>query len=193
MRDAGRVVGNTLSQLRGFVKPGISTMDISDFCKEKIEEQGAIASSINYHGFPGAACTSVNDALCHGIPLKNQILNNGDVIKIDITCDVDGWYGDSCYTYGVGDIDQEIEDLNLLGRKCLRAGLKVIKPGAKLVEIGRAIEELATANNAWVCRAFCGHGIGQKMHQEPQVLHWDHTDEEGSMELIEGMFLLSNL
>jgi len=185
MRKAGRVVGNTLSALRHFIKPGISTNDISDFCKSHIESQGAIASSLGYFGFPGAACTSVNDSVCHGIPTR-QVLKNGDVVKVDITCNVDGWFGDSCYTYAVGEASEEVLEFIDVGRKCLRAGIEAVKPGAMLAEVGEAIQNCADENNVWVVQGFCGHGIGQVMHQQPQVLHFPCRSTKER--LIEGMF-----
>jgi len=186
MRSAGRVVANTLGALRSFIKPGVSTEDVSQFCKNHIESQGAVASSLGYFGFPGAACTSVNDSLCHGIPSKNFILKDNDIISVDITCLLDGWYGDSCYTYHVGETSEEIKNFIDTARKCLRAGIDATEPGKTISDIGKAIEQTAKENNSWVSRSFCGHGIGLKMHQEPQVLHYPTPIADEI--LIEGMF-----
>ncbi|OGQ26796.1 MAG: type I methionyl aminopeptidase [Deltaproteobacteria bacterium RBG_16_71_12] len=172
MRRAGRAAAEMIAHLASLVKPGISTADLDDAAVAWTSQRGYQNGPLNYHGFPRSICTSVNEVVCHGIPSKKQQLKDGDIINIDVTPIVDGWYGDTSRTFHVGSVRPQAKKLVDVTEECLRRAIAVVKPGARLGDIGAAIQELAEANGYSVVKDFVGHGIGRSFHTAPQVPHY---------------------
>ena len=186
MRKAGKLTAKILDELVHFIKPGISTLDINNFCHELILNNNAIPAPLNYKGFPKSICTSVNHVVCHGIPSENKILNNGDIINVDVTVILDGWFGDSSRMYVAGKTNSKTFDLIKTTYECLLLGIKKAKPGNYLGDIGYEIQKYAEKKNFSVVRDFCGHGIGKQFHTPPSVLHFGKQGE--GVKLEPGMF-----
>ncbi len=192
MRKAGSLAAQILDELKEIIKPGISTKEINDFCERIIKENNATAAPKNYKipsikkPFPESVCTSVNHVVCHGIPSEKKILQNADIVNVDITVILDGWHGDCSRMYTPGRINKRIELLLKTTYECLLLGIKNAKPGKHLGDIGYAIQKHAESKNFSVVRDFCGHGIGEKFHTPPSVLHYGNPDE--GIELRPGMF-----
>ena len=142
-------------------------------------------ANINYNGYPKTLCTSVNQVVCHGIPSDDRVLKDGDIINIDVTVIEDGWHGDTSKMYLVGKVADHAKRLVEVTQECMFAGIREVRPGAHLGDVGAAIQEHAETNHYSVVRDYCGHGIGQVYHEEPQVLHYGQRHE--GLELKEGM------
>lgn len=168
MRIAGNIVYKTHQYLKQFVKPGITTQEIDDLADKYIRSLDAIPSCKNYHGFPAAICISVNDEVVHGIAGKRK-LKDGDIVTLDICACYKGYHGDSAWSYTVGEVDEEKKHLMEYTEKALFVGLEQVKPGARIGDIGHAVQEFAEANGLGVVRELCGHGIGQNLHEDPDV------------------------
>ena len=186
MRKAGSLASKILDKLKDIIVPGISTEEINTFCHEMIINNKAVPAPLNYKGFPKSVCTSVNHVVCHGIPNKNKLLQKGDIINVDVTVIVDGWYGDSSRMYVAGEINKKIENLLKTTYECLILGIEKAKPGKNLGDIGYEIQKYAESKNFSVVRDFCGHGIGREFHTPPSVLHYGNIGE--GFELQPGMF-----
>ncbi|MBD3609939.1 MAG: type I methionyl aminopeptidase [Gammaproteobacteria bacterium] len=172
MRVAGRLAADVLEMIEPHVKPGITTNELDQICHDYIvNEQGAIPAPLNYHGFPKSICTSVNHVICHGIPAEKK-LKKGDIINIDITVIKDGFHGDTSKMFMVGKPSVLAERLSRISYECMKLGIEMVRPGIQLGDIGHAIQTHAENNNFSVVREYCGHGIGEKFHEEPQVLHY---------------------
>lgn len=172
MRIAGRLAAEVLEMIEPHVKVGITTNELDKICHDYIvNEQQAIPAPLNYHGFPKSICTSVNQVICHGIPNEKR-LKNGDMINIDITVIKDGWHGDTSKMFFVGDASIQAKRVANVSYECMSKGIALVKPGAQLGDIGAAIQQHAEANNYSVVQEYCGHGIGENFHEEPQVLHY---------------------
>ena len=182
MRKAGLLAAKILDELKKFIKPGISTLEINDFCHGMIIENNAIPAPLNYKGFPKSICTSVNHVVCHGIPNKDKILNQGDIINVDVTVILNGWHGDSSRMYTVGAINKKIYSLLKTTYECLLIGIKSAIPGKNFGDIGFEIQQYAEKNNFSVVRDFCGHGIGREFHTPPSVLHYGNKGEGQKIE-----------
>ena len=168
MRKAGNIVYRTHKYLEPYVKPGITTKELDKLAYDFIISQDATPSFLNYNGFPGSICTSVNDEVVHGIP-SNRKLKNGDIIGIDIGANYKGYHGDSAWSYRVGSVSKEKEYLLEHTEKALYEGLKQVKPGNRIGDISNAIETYAKAHNLGVVRELVGHGVGNNLHEEPDV------------------------
>ena len=177
IRKAGKLAAKILDKLQNLIKPGISTEEINIYCHNMIIENNAIPAPLNYKGFPKSICTSVNHVVCHGIPSKDKILQNGDIINVDITVILDGWHGDSSRMFAAGKINQKIENLLKTTYECLLIGIKNAKPGQYLGDVGYEIQKYAESKNYSVVRDFCGHGIGKQFHTPPSVLHYGNLGE----------------
>ncbi len=177
MRIAGKLAAQVLEMIEPYVVPGVSTDELNQICHDYIvNEQQAIPAPLNYRGFPKSICTSVNQQVCHGIPSAKK-LKKGDIINIDITIIKDEYHGDTSKMFYVGEVSQHARRLVNITREAMFRGIEQVKPGATLGDIGRAIQKHAESNRYSVVREFCGHGIGKKFHEEPQVLHYGKPGE----------------
>ena len=186
MKIAGRKAASVLEMLDEHVKPGVTTNQLDEIAYKFItEELKCIPANINYNGYPKTLCTSVNQVVCHGIPSDDRVLKDGDIINIDVTVIEDGWHGDTSKMYLVGKVADHAKRLVEVTQECMFAGIREVRPGAHLGDVGAAIQEHAETNHYSVVRDYCGHGIGQVYHEEPQVLHYGQRHE--GLELKEGM------
>jgi len=185
MRKSGALAAEILQKAGAMVRPGIRTSEIDEFVHDFTFERGAYPSPLNYKGFPKSVCTSVNEVVTHGIP-GDQVLEEGDIINIDITCRLDGYHGDTSKTFFVGKVSPDAENLVKTAEECLTAGIEAAGlRGACFGDIGAIIEEIADEQGYSVVRDYCGHGIGRGFHEEPFVLHYN-TGNRGAR-IREGM------
>jgi len=177
MRIAGRLASEVLDYVTPFVKPGVTTGRLNDLCHAyMVDELGAIPAPLNYappgyKPFPKSICTSVNHQVCHGIP-GERVLKVGDIVNIDVTVIKDGFHGDSSRMFLVADPSIQAKRLCDVTYECMWVGIEKIRPGAHLGDIGAAIQAHAESHGFTVVREFCGHGIGRKFHEDPQILHY---------------------
>ncbi|VAW83808.1 Methionine aminopeptidase [hydrothermal vent metagenome] len=172
MRIAGRLSAGVLKMIAPHVQAGITTNQLNALCHDYIVDvQGAIPAPLNYHGFPKSICTSVNHVVCHGIP-SDKKLKNGDIINVDITVINDGFHGDTSQMFTIGKPSILAERVIRVSKECLWRGIELVKPGIQLGDIGHAIQKHAEKSGFSVVKEYCGHGIGRKFHEEPQVLHY---------------------
>jgi methionyl aminopeptidase len=171
MREAGRIVALTHNELKKHIRPGITTKQLDVIAEQFIRKQGAIPSFKGYNGFRGSICASVNNELVHGIP-GNRVLNDGDIISIDIGAKYNGYHGDSAWTYPVGEIDENTQLLLEVTEESLYLGLKEAKPGERLSNVSHAIQTYVEANGFSIVREYVGHGVGQDLHEDPQIPHY---------------------
>ena len=177
MRIAGRLASEVLDYIAPFVRPGITTGELDKLCHDyQVDVQGCIPAPLNYappgHApYPRSICTSVNHQVCHGVP-GDKKLKPGDVVNLDITVIKDGWHGDTSRMFYVGEPAIQARRLTEITYECMWKGIARVKAGARLGDIGAAIQKHAEGNGYSVVREFCGHGIGRKFHEEPQVLHY---------------------
>jgi methionyl aminopeptidase len=171
MREAGRIVALTHKELQKHIKPGVTTKELDKIAEEFIRSHDAIPSFKGYNGFTGSICASVNEELVHGIPGK-KVLKDGDIISIDIGAKYNGYHGDSAWTYGVGEISDENQHLLEVTEQSLFKGLAEAKPGERLTNISHAIQSYVEAEGFSVVREYVGHGVGQNLHEDPQIPHF---------------------
>jgi len=188
MKKSSRIVGTVLREINDFVKPGMSTKDLDDFAEKRIREMGAVPSFKGYHGFPSSICSSINNEVVHGIPNKNKIIKDGDLVKIDTGAYLDGFHGDSCISICVGDVSEQAQKLSDVAFQALFAGLSKIKSGTTLLDIAGAIEDVVKLNGFSVVEDYTGHGVGRNLHEEPSVFNF-RTKELPNVVLREGMTL----
>ncbi len=184
MRASGKLAGDVLSMAGKMVAPGVTTEEIDIAVHDAFVAAGAYPSTINYHGYPKACCTSVNEVICHGIP-DSRPLQEGDICNIDVTGWLDGVHGDTNATFFVGDVDPESRQLVAVTEEAMWRGIEAVRPGRPLSDIGRAIEDTVRPYRYGVVRAFVGHGIGEQFHTDIQVLHY--YDSRSSTVMREGM------
>lgn len=188
MRRSGQIVREVLDATAGIVKPGISTMDLERVAAAKIEELGAKPAFKGYYDYPCVLCTSVNQEVVHGIPSKERILKDGDIVSIDCGVILDGYYGDSAITVPVGNsVKPEVRKLLEVTKASLERAIQTVRIGSTVGDVGAAVQEMVEANGFSVVRDFVGHGIGTKLHEEPQVPNYG-TRGHGTR-LREGMVL----
>ncbi|MCV6605712.1 MAG: type I methionyl aminopeptidase [Porticoccaceae bacterium] len=186
MRVAGRLAAEVLEMIEPHVVAGVSTEELDRICHDYIvNTQGAIPAPLNYKGFPKSICTSINQVVCHGIPSPGKKLKNSDIINIDITVIKDGWYGDTSKMFLVGKVPEHAKRLVEVTQECLYKAIEIVKPGTTLGDIGHVIQQHAEKNYYSVVRDFCGHGIGDQFHEDPQVVHYGKPGS--GMALAEGM------
>ena len=176
MRKAGRLTAEALDMLVLMVQPGVTTDAIDRAVFEFAMDHKAFPATLYYHGYPRSCCTSINHVVCHGIP-SDKPLREGDIVNIDVTFIVDGWHGDASRMYAVGEIPRRAMRLLEVTHESLERGMAVVKPGATLGHIGEAIQVFAEAERCSVVRDFCGHGLGQLFHDEPNILHYGRAGE----------------
>ena len=169
MRKANKIVGDALRYAESQIRPGISTYELDKLVEKFIIDNGAIPSFKGFEGYPASICTSVNETVVHGIPSKDIILKEGDIISVDIGTIVDGYNGDAARTFPVGKISKEKQKLIDVTKQCFFEGIKHLRPGAKLGELGNAIQTYAESFGYGVVRELVGHGIGHNMHEDPEV------------------------
>ena len=176
MRAAGRLAAETLDMIAPHVVPGVSTAALDRLCHEFIVGHGAIPAPLNYRGFPKSICTSINHVVCHGIPGERK-LESGDVLNIDITVILNGWHGDTSRMFCAGPPSTKARNLIDVTYEALLRGVRAVRPGATLGDIGHAIQSYVEANRYSVVRDFCGHGIGRRFHEAPNVLHFGRAGD----------------
>ncbi len=170
-RIAGSIAAGALDEVSKIVKPGISTNEIDKICYEYINDHKAYSAPLYYRGFPKSCCTSVNHVVCHGIP-SEKILRDGDIMNVDVTALKEGWHGDTSRMFKVGEVSVKADKLIQTTYEAMMKAIKVVKDGVLLGDIGSAIQSHVESNGFSVVQDFCGHGIGQSFHQEPNVLHY---------------------
>jgi len=186
MRLAGKLASEVLEMVTPLVKPGISTGELDKICHDFIvNEQDAIPANVGYRGYEKTICSSLNQVVCHGIPDFQRKLKDGDILNIDVTVIKDGWHGDTSKMFLVGKSQPHNERLVNITQECLYKGIEQVKPGAFLGDIGNAIQVHAEKNHYSVVEDYCGHGIGEIYHEDPQVLHYGQAGT--GLELQEGM------
>mgnify|MGYP001206971649 FL=1 len=188
MKKSSRIVGTVLREINDLIKPGLSTKDLDTFAEKRIREMGAVPSFKGYHGFPSSICSSINNEVVHGIPNKNKIIKEGDVVKIDTGAYLDGFHGDSCITICVGEVSDKAKKLSDVALQALFAGLSKIKSGNTLLDIAGAIEDVVKSNGFSVVEDYTGHGVGRNLHEEPSVFNF-RTNDLPNVVLREGMTL----
>ncbi len=172
MRIAGRLASRVLDMIGPEVKAGVTTDQLNTLCHEYIvNDLDAVPAPLNYRGFPKSICTSVNHVVCHGIP-SGKKLKNGDIINIDVTVIKDGFHGDTSRMYCVGEPSIRARRICDIAWQCMSRGIGRVKPGVRLGDIGHVIQEHAERNGFSVVREYCGHGIGRRFHEDPQILHY---------------------
>ena len=187
MREAGRLVGEVLTELASHVAPGVTTADLDRLAEKRIAQAGAIAAFKGYHGYPATICASINDEVIHGIPSGRRVLNEGDVISIDVGASLDGYYGDSALTLPVGQVSEEAARLLRVTEEALYRAIERVRSGGRVSDIGHEVQRHVEAYGFSVVREFVGHGIGQRMHEEPQVPNYGEPGR--GPRLAEGMVL----
>lgn len=172
MLASGKVVSKVLKTMQTAAVPGISTWELDKIAEEIIRSAGAVPSFLGYGGFPGSICASVNDEVVHGIPSKERILKEGDIIGIDVGAYLNGFHADSALTVPVGKVSGEAKRLLATTKKALYKALELIKPGIHLGDVSHAVETYATEGKLGIVRDYCGHGVGRKLHEDPCVLNY---------------------
>jgi len=185
MRKAGRLAAETMDYVIPFVKPGVTTDELNTLCHDFIIDHGATPSPLNYRGFPKSICTSINHVVCHGIPGDRKLVD-GDIMNIDVTVTLDGWFGDHSRMVPAGKAGVKARKLIDATFEAMRAGIRAVKPGATTGDIGHAIQTYAEKQRFSVVRDFCGHGLGRVFHDMPNILHYGNPGEGYTLK--EGMF-----
>lgn len=191
IRASCQVTAQILDEVADLVKPGVTTAELDDFIRKRIGELGATSATIGYRGYKHASCISVNHVVCHGIP-SDKVLHDGDILNIDVTVILDGWFGDSSRMYVAGNLSRKAERLIDVTHESLLIGIEQVKPGNTFGDIGHAIQTYVEGNRMSVVRDFCGHGVGRVFHAPPNVLHYGRAGsgpvlEEGMIFTIEPM------
>jgi len=184
IRRAGRLVLETLDLVEGKITPGIRTDEINTLVHEFTLKNSATPAPLNYRGFPKSVCVSVNEVICHGIPGK-RMLNEGDIVNVDVTSVLKGYYADASKTFFVGTPGPDAQRIVKVARECLRIGMAQVRPGNTVGDIGWAIQTFAEAQGCSVVREFVGHGVGLEFHESPQISHYGRKGE--GISLVPGM------
>lgn len=184
MAEAGKILTACHRELRNIIRPGITTLEIDKFAEDFIRSHGAKPEQKGYMGYPFATCASVNDEICHGFPTHTP-LYEGDIVTIDMVVNLNGWQADSAWSYAVGKISSQAEELLKVTKECLYIGIEKAVIGNRLSDISHAVQTHAEAHGFSVVRDFTGHGIGRNMHEDPEVLHFGRPNR--GVKLREGM------
>jgi len=193
MDDANRIIREILAELRGMIAPGMTTLQIDRFAEDRIRKAGGIPAFKGYphpNGgpvFPGTICASINDEIVHGVPSEQRVLNSGDIVSIDCGVHFRGYFGDAAETYAVGEVGEEAERLLRVTRESLVKGVEQARIGNRVSDIGHVVQSHVEANGFSVVREFVGHGIGSKLHEEPQIPNFGEPGR--GVRLAEGMVL----
>lgn len=187
IRKSCRLAANTLSFIKDYVTEGVTTEYLDVLADAYIRDHGAIPAPLNYLGFPKSICTSINEVICHGIPSEHVVLKNGDIINVDVTTILDGYYGDTSTMFAIGEISQPASELLAVAQDCLTVGIEQVKPGNEFYRISQAITDYASRRGFSVVYQFCGHGTGIEFHEEPQVGHYFHPKAKDKRKMQSGM------
>ena len=187
VKKCSRVSVAIMDELDSFIKEGVSTDQINDVVEKVTADFGAESADLGYEGFPKSCCTSINNVVCHGIPNKKDILKDGDIINVDVTTKLNGYFSDMSRMYMIGNVSDEARQLTEVTKKCMDEGIACIKPYMPVGEIGNVINDIADKYNYGVVRVLCGHGVGLVFHGDPMVNHY-RTDDK-TMILVPGMML----
>ena len=185
MRKAGRLAAEVLDMVAEHVAPGVTTNYLDQLCHDYMTAAGAVPATLGYRGYPKSSCISINHVVCHGIP-SDKKLRDGDILNIDVTCILDGWFGDNSRMYVAGKLSRKADRLIQITHDALMLGIDQVKPGNTFGDIGAAIQTYAEAKRCSVVRDFCGHGLGRVFHSAPNVLHYGKWGTGAVLE--EGMF-----
>ena len=193
---AGTIAAGALDQVKDIIKPGISTNEIDKICYEYINDNKAYSAPLFYRGFPKSCCTSANHVVCHGIP-SDKILKDGDILNVDVTAFKDGWHGDTSRMFEIGEVSIKAKKLIKTTYESMMKAINIVKDGTYLGDIGSAIQTHVESEGFSVVQDFCGHGIGQTFHKEPNVLHYGEKGtgeriKEGMIFTIEPMINIGN-
>ena len=186
IKEAGKILVDTLKYLESNLHPGLKTKDIDIMCREYLKKRDAIPTELGFEGYPSSICVSVNDTVVHGIP-NDYKLKNGDIVSLDLVVGYKGYQADACRTYAIGDISERRKYLLKHTERALFEGIKQVKPGNRVGDISNAIEEYAKKHNLGIVRELCGHGIGKEMHEDPDIPNFG--DKNTGVRLKEGMVL----
>lgn len=187
LRESNLLVGKTLGEVAKHIRPGISTLELDRIAEEFIRSHGAIPGFLGYDGFPNTLCISVNDEVVHGIPSSKRILKDGDVVSVDCGTLKNGFYGDSAYTFEVGEVDENVRKLLRVTRESLYKGIEKAVVGLRIGDVGYAVQSHCEKNGFSVVREMVGHGVGRDMHEEPQVPNYGRQGQ--GVKLREGMVI----
>jgi methionyl aminopeptidase len=176
MRKVGKMAAECLDFLQPMMKPGVTALQVDKVCHDWTVERGAVPAPLNYHGFPSSLCISVNDVVCHGIPDK-RAFREGDIVNLDVTPKLEGYHGDTNWTFCIGKVKPEVQKLVDVAYQSLWDGIREVRPGATLGDIGYAIQQTVEKAGYSVVRDYCGHGIGREFHEEPEVRHFGRQGE----------------
>ena len=187
MREAGKMLEEVHNKLADFVKPGISTLEIDQFGEKAIRDLGCVPNFLNYNGYPASICVSVNDEVVHGIPRKDQILQDGDIVSLDAGLIHEGYHSDAARTHAVGNASEEAKRLIEVTKQSFFKGIKLAVPGNHLFDISEAIQKYVESNGYSVVRDLVGHGIGTHLHEDPQIPNFKQRRK--GMKLRPGMTL----
>lgn len=187
LRESNLLVGKTLGEIAKYIRPGVSTLELDKIAEDFIRSHGAVPGFLGYGGFPNSLCISVNDVVVHGIPSVDCILHDGDVVSVDCGVLKNGFYGDSAYTFEVGEVSAEIHDLLETTKTALYKGIEHARAGMRIGDIGYAIQSFCESRGYSVVRELVGHGVGRELHEEPQVPNYGRRGQ--GTKLCEGMVL----
>ena len=171
MREAGRLVAETFELLRPLIRPGVTTKELDRVAEKYIRSRGATPAYKGYNGFPATICVAPNNVICHGFP-SNTPLREGDIVGVDIGARLNGWYGDSCVTYAVGEIAPEARRLMDVTEEAMWRGIRAAHAGARLGDVGAAIQTYVESQGCSIVREWTGHGVGERLHEDPSIPHY---------------------
>jgi methionyl aminopeptidase len=186
IRESSLLIGKTLAELATRIQPGVTTLALDKVAEEFIKDHGAYPGFLGHHGYPNSICASVNSAVVHGIP-GNQPLNEGDIVSLDIGVIKNGYWGDSAYTFGVGEVSEENAKLMRITKECLMLGIEQAAAGKRIGDIGYAVQHHAESNGYGVVRDLVGHGLGKDLHEAPEVPNFGRRGQ--GMQLLEGLVI----
>src|SRR5438552_3764694 len=169
MRRGGQILADVMEMLRGFVKPGLSTLEIDEEVEEFIVARGATPAFKGYRGFPATVCISINEEIVHGIPSAHRRIKEGDIVGLDLGCIVDGYYADCAFTLAIGPVPDAVQKLLDVTRESLELAIEACVPGRRLSDVSHTVQRHVEGHGLTIVRAFVGHGIGRALHEEPQV------------------------
>jgi methionyl aminopeptidase len=189
MREAGRIVAKVHAALREAIRPGVSTQELDELAFAVLQKYNAVSAFLGYRGYPANICASINDELVHGIPTKDRVLADGDIISVDVGSQYRGFIGDSAWTYAVGEIGEEAQELMRVTEASLFAGIEQAVAGSRVADVSRSVQRVIEENGLYVVREYTGHGVGRQMHEPPQVLNYVSGDADGAYVLEPGVVI----